>query len=440
MIKEGLKKLQERKFCEALSILDKLMKLNPNDGDVLFTLGNIYYELNDLKKSSFYFEKSLNIFSNSQIVINNYAITLQSLGKIEKAKKLFEDLIKLNPNNIKAYYRLFRISHKDFENNYLDKIKLFKDKNNLSLENSSLINFIISKYQKNKDKKNEITYLHNAHKSQFDSNIVHNSKLNEYHIKILINNFNKFDFLNNYKKFHQLRNKKPIFIIGLPRSGSTLIETLLVQNEKECYSYGESSAFETSIYSQIKKNILIKNYDYQNFKFSINKEIFLNFIKNTYLYSDNNLIIDKSLENFFYIDLILKVFPEAKFIHTFRNRLDSAIAIYQSMLIYLPWTHSIDNITKYILNYEKVINYFKKKYPDKILDVNLEDFTNDPNVHSKRIYDFCNLHFSDDILKFYNKKDLVSKTTSFMQVRNKIQKYNKNKYEPYYSLIKNKFA
>jgi tetratricopeptide (TPR) repeat protein len=440
MIREGLKKLQERKFCEALSILDKLIKLNPKDGDVLFTLGNIYYELNDLKKSSFYFEKSLNIFSNSQIIINNYAITLQSLGEIEKAKKLFEHLIKLDPNNIKAYYRLFRIDHKNFEDNYLDKIKLFKIKNNLSLENSSLINFIISKYQKNKDKKNEITYLHNAHKNQFDSNTVHNSKLNEYHIKILINNFNKFDFLNNYKKFHQLRNKKPIFIIGLPRSGSTLIETLLVQNEKKCYSYGESSAFETSIYSQIKKNILIKNYNYQNFKFSIDEEIFLNFIKNTYLYSDNDLIIDKSLENFFYIDLILKVFPEAKFIHTFRNRLDSAIAIYQSMLIYLPWTHSIDNIIKYIFNYEKIMNYFKKKYPDKILDVNLENFTNDPNVHSKIIYDFCNLHFTDDILKFYNKKDLVSKTTSFMQVRNKIQKYDKNKYEPYYFLIKNKFA
>jgi len=215
---------------------------------------------------------------------------------------------------------------------------------------------------------------------------------------------------------------------------------LLVQNEKECYSYGESSAFETSIYSQIKKNILIKNYDYQNFKFLINEEIFLNFIKNTYLYSDNDLIIDKSLENFFYIDLILKVFPEAKFIHTFRNRYDNAIAIYQSMLIYLPWTHSIDNIIKYIFNYEKIMNYFKKKYPDKIIDVNLEDFTNDPNIYSKKIYDFCNLHFTDDITKFYNKRDLVSKTTSFMQVRNKIQKYDKNKYEPYYFLIKNKFA
>jgi hypothetical protein len=128
--------------------------------------------------------------------------------------------------------------------------------------------------------------------------------------------------------------------------------------KKNSYSYGESSIFETSIFNQIKKKILIKDYDYKNFKFLINEEIFLNFIENTYSYSDNDLIIDKSLENFFYIDLILKVFPEAKFIHTFRNRFDNAIAIYQSMLIYLPWTHSIDNIIKYILNYEKIIELF----------------------------------------------------------------------------------
>jgi len=93
VIKEGLKKLQEKKFCEALNIFNELIKLNPNDGDVLFTLGNIYYELNDLKKSSFYFERSLNIFPNSQIIINNYAITLQSLGEFDKAIKIFKNLI-----------------------------------------------------------------------------------------------------------------------------------------------------------------------------------------------------------------------------------------------------------------------------------------------------------------------------------------------------------
>ena len=439
MIKEGLKKIQEKKFCDALSIFNELIKLNPNDGDVLFTLGNIYYELNDLKKSSFYFERSLNIFPNSQIIINNYAITLQSLGEFDKAIKLFKNLIKLNPNNVKAHYRLFRMDFKNFESNYLDKIKSLSVKPNISLEDKGLINFIISRYPKNKDIKNEIKYLNSAHKNLFDSNLVYNTKFNEYHANILVNNFSKFDFLKNIKKFNLLKDKKPIFIIGLPRSGSTLIETLLVQNEKECYSYGESSIFETSIFSQVKKNIFIKDFDYQNFKISINEEIFLNFIKNTYLYSDKNLIIDKSLENFFYIDLILKIFPEAKFIHTFRDKFENVIAIYKAMLIYLPWTHSLDNISKYISNYEKVIDYFKRKYPDKILDVKLEDFTNNPNIHSKRIYDFCNLDFTDNVLRFHNKRNLVSKTSSFMQVRNKIHKSDKNKYEPYYFLIKKKF-
>ena len=438
MIKQGLKKLQERKFCEALSILHKLIKLDPNDGDVLFTLGNIYYEINDLKKSSFYFEKSLNKFPNSQIVLNNYAITLQSLGEIDKAKKLFKYLIKLNPNNVKAYYRLFRMDFKIFKNNYLDKIKSISLNKKLNLEDNSLINFIISKYQKNKNIKNEIEYLNNAHKNQFDSNFVRNTKLNEYHTKIIANNFNKLNFLIKDKKFCQLKDKKPIFIIGLPRSGSTLIENLVVQNQKEYYSYGESSTFETSIFNQIKKNILVKDYNYQNFKIVINEEIFLDSISNTYLYSDNDLIIDKSLENFFYIDLILKIFPKAKFIHTLRDRFDNAIAIYQSMLIYLPWTHSIDDISKYILNYEKVMNYYKEKYPEKILDVKLEDFTNNPNIQSKRIFNFCNIRVTDNILEFHDKKNLVSKTSSFMQVRNKIQKYDKNKYKSYYYLIDKK--
>ena len=81
MIKEGLKKFQERKFCEALIIFNNLIKLNPNDGDLLFTLANIYYSLNDLNKSLLYFERSLKIFPESQTIMNNYGLTLQSLGQ-----------------------------------------------------------------------------------------------------------------------------------------------------------------------------------------------------------------------------------------------------------------------------------------------------------------------------------------------------------------------
>jgi len=102
MIEMGIKKFRERKLLESLDIFDKLNKSNPNNSDILFFLGNIYYELNDLNQSILHFEQSYNIITSSPVIINNYAIALQSLGKFEKAKKLFQDLIKLNPNNIKA--------------------------------------------------------------------------------------------------------------------------------------------------------------------------------------------------------------------------------------------------------------------------------------------------------------------------------------------------
>ena len=99
--------------------------------------------------------------------------------------------------------------------------------------------------------------------------------------------------------------------------------------------------------NQIKDNFSIGNTE-----FNIDLGMIDKSIKDIYNYSKEKNFIDKSLENFFYIDLILKIFPNAKFIHTYRNRFDAAIAIYQSMLIYLPWAHSLNNILLYILNYE----------------------------------------------------------------------------------------
>ena len=435
MIDEGLNKLKNRQILTALNIFKKLHKLNPNNGDILFFLGNIYYELNDLKKSLFYLEKSLEKYPNSEAIVNNYAITLQSLGKIDKAKKLFLKLIQSNPNNIKAYFRLFRMNVKNFEKKYLDKIKLIEKEQNLTLGDKSLINFIYSKCEKKKNISNEIKFLNLAHKYQFNSRLKYNSRSVEYHTNILMNNFNNIKLIDKKETSPTNFKKKPIFIIGLPRSGSTLIESLIMQKKNEFYSYGESSIFDTIIFNQIKKNLDKNN----NIKISISKDILINSLENIYSYSKNKNFIDKSLENFFYIELILQVYPEAKFIHTFRNKFDATLAIYHSMLIYLPWAHSINHIIKYILNYEKIISYFKNKYPEKILDVSLEKFTTKPNEQLKKIFNFCNIDWDEDILKSYDNNDLSSKTSSFLQIRDKIKKYESNKYKPYYYLIENKF-
>ena len=107
------------------------------------------------------------------------------------------------------------------------------------------------------------------------------------------------------------------------------------------------------------------------------------------------------------------------------------------MLINLPWSHNIKHISEYILNYERIINYFKKKYSDKILDIELENLTSNPKIYSQKIYDFCDLTWDKNVLEFYKNDKLFSKTNSSMQIRDKIKKYDKNKYQPYYFLIEN---
>ena len=434
MIKEGLKKLNEKKILEALIIFKDLEKLNPENKDIQFCLGNIYYELNDLTRSLYYYEKSFKYYSNSEAVINNYGIALQSIGEINKAEKLFSKLIEMNPNDIKSYYRLHRMGIKDFGKKYLEKLRYIEKNNNLNHQAKSLIYFIFSKNEKNKKNiKSEIEFLHLAHQNHFKSNQEYNSKLLNFYNNFLFNYFNKIDYKKVSKNLKYEEQIKPIFIIGLPRSGSTLVESLISIKNKSFYSYGETSIFDIAIRNQIKdKSFNIKS------KIEIDENLLISFLNNIYNYTKDKNFVDKSLENFFYIDIILKVFPKAKFIHTFRNKLDALVGIYQSMLIYLPWAHSIENIIKYIENYEQVISYFKKKYPNKILDIDLENFTLDPKDYTKKIYNFCDLRWSESVLQFYKSKNLTSKSSSFLQIRKQINKYNSKKYKPYYFLFKNK--
>ena len=139
---------------------------------------------------------------------------------------------------------------------------------------------------------------------------------------------------------------------------------------------------------------------------------------------------------FFNIDFILKIFPKAKFLHCHRNPKDSIVGIYQSLLPDLSWTHSIQNIITYIDNYRKIIKYFKKKYPNIIHDVSLENLTQNKEKISKEIFNFCGLKWDTNVLEFYKRDDLDIRTTSNIQIRNKITSYNTDKYSKYYNLFK----
>lgn len=428
--------IKKKQYNKAFFIFKNILEKKPNNLKANFQIGKINYELNDLERSIFFFKKCNQIQANTSSILFNLALSLQSIGKIDEAKKQYLKLISINPNDIKSYYGLFILDNTNINSAYYNKLQSLINTDKISLFEKSLINFIFSKLEKKKGNlDNEINFLNISHQQCFNSNSTFNNQSNFYYKNVIPNFFNKIKFEVNFKEKENFNKNKHIFIVGLPRSGSTLVETIISHNSKSIFSVGEFHGINTSILDQISKIIYSVNYKYENYQLVINRKIFQDSLIEKYHNFKKSVYLDKSLENFFNIDIILEFFPNAKFIHTFRNYNDSILGIYQSMLPELSWTHSIKNIINYIKNYKTTINYFKNKYPDKILDIDLSKLTNDQESEGKKILEFCNIPMNDNFLNFHKNNKLFNKTNSFLQVRNKIKKYENEKYKPYYYLL-----
>ena len=432
--------LKQKNFRDAEKIFLDLYK-NNNNFEINFNLGVVNFELKNVKKSLKFFEKCKRIEPKSLNTYLKIAYLEQTTGNIEKSLSTYLKVLDINIRDIRAYYGIFTLNPNFLKASHYEVIKQINDNQSANVLEKFLSEFLLSKKEKNErnfDK--ELIFLNNSHNLCFDSKKNYNLQSQKYYSKVILKYYNQSNFVENDKKHHLFDNISPIFIIGLPRSGSTLVEVIITSSENKIPSFGESAFINMGVINQLSSKILSNDESKEIFNFKVNE--FKNFVNKKYsqfslIESDVNYFVDKSLENFFNIDFILSIFPKAKFLHCHRNLKDSIIGIYQSLLPDLSWTHSIQSIINYINNYKKIIKYFKKKYPDKIYDVSLENLTLNKEEVSKEIFDFCNLKWSSNALEFYKRDDLDIRTTSNIQIRNKITSYNNLKYTRYYTLFKN---
>ena len=113
------KHLQRGEFRKALDLLETQKKKGPDNMNLNYFFGKIYFQLNDHKKSLFYFRKCNQINSGNPIILYNIAQVLQGVGKVDEAKKVYEKLVKKNPLDVKSYYGLFNLGIKNINNYYL---------------------------------------------------------------------------------------------------------------------------------------------------------------------------------------------------------------------------------------------------------------------------------------------------------------------------------
>lgn len=425
LVSDALKETQNSK-----KYLEKCLKINNKNHIILNNLGNIFFREGNTKKAEELYLKSFELKYNYLIVIINLAILYQNLGKFNESKKFYLKAIELSPNQISLYSNLSRI-----DKNFINEEKINHISNilhNIKIDSSEMSFgfFLLAEFERKKGNfSKEIYYLKKGNESFFNFRKKTNQITLNYWENIIPKKYNRFTFINQNKK-NQFINSKPIFIIGLPRSGSTMIEVLLSSSNENIKSIGEANIFN----GIIAKYFSTKNDN--NLDLNFVKEKISNIFKERNYNIENQCFIDKSLENFFYIDIILEIFPKAKFINSFRNVEDNIFAIYNVSLNKLSWTYSLDSITRYIDKYLNVISYFDKKYPSKILKINLEDLTNNPEAMSKKIYSFCDFEWSDEILNFEEKKNLLISTASNVQIRENIKKYDFDRYKPYKELLK----
>ena len=434
-IKTGKKFVREKNYLEAEKIFLNLLNKDKDLMLVNYFLGIIYFELQNYKKSKFHYESSLKFNPNSKEILINLAYLEQSYGNLEEAKDIYQKLLTLNPYYIETYYRIYLLNSDYLKEEYKSFFLEITNKENISLHERALANYLLSKIEKKKDEyKSEIDYLKKSHIDIFNSKKNYNLQSNFYYQEIISKKFEKIIFSNIKKKNFNFEKSFPIFIVGLPRSGSTLVETILSDNDK-IKGLGENYVINMAVLNQISGKIFANNFDKKNFELSIDcpelESFVLKKFSNLFEFKENIRFVDKTLENFFNIDIILNLFPNAKFLHCFRNLNDAVIAIFQSLLPTLSWTHNLDDITNYIDDYLKIIKYFKKKYPDKIMDIKLENLTENNEKIGKKIFNFCNLDWSNKSLNFSKKKDLQIKTTSNVQLREKVTKYDYDKYKQY---------
>tara|TARA_R110000737_G_scaffold165786_1_gene193118 strand:+ start:2018 stop:3862 length:1845 start_codon:yes stop_codon:yes gene_type:complete len=214
-----------------------------------------------------------------------------------------------------------------------------------------------------------------------------------------------------------------IFIVGMPRSGTTLMDRMLSQHP-QIKSSGENEALALFIENKINAQKANKKVNWQAFFQSQRQEFSQAYLTKTALEAD--IIVDKMPHNFRYVGAILSIFQQVKIIQMRRTPLDLALSIFsQPFAPHHNYAANLKNIAHAIFQANKLMDFWRDNFPEQVIDVNYNQLTNTPINEANRIFQFCGLAWHDDYLNFH-KKHVNSFTFSELQVRQPINTAKQN--------------
>ena len=369
----------EKKFDEASTCYNQVIKINENFPKSYLLLGQIKSAQGNFEDAKEYFLKAIDkdkYLTEAYV----YYVNTRKINKNDKIISKLEELINIKDLKSKCYQESFyALSKIYFDIGKIDEgFKLLKKSKNIKLRSSD--------------------FTINAEKN-------HSIKVKEY-------------FFNN--KILKLKNIDtnliPIFVLGMPRSGTSLIEQIISTHSKVL------GAGELTFLPEIMHlSNWDKNTDSKNFLQNIRKEYFSKISK---FNIKQKYIVDKNPFNFMYVGFILKAMPEAKIVHMHRNPMAVCWSNYKANFfdnVGMDYAHRLETIAEFYVIYNGIMKFWKELYPDCLINIDYDKFVTNSEKNSKSLVKSVGLEWEDKISQF-SENERVVVTNSLFQVRSKVYK------------------
>jgi len=406
----------EEDYDTALINYKHAIAINNQHYRALGNMGVVYSKINDLDKAEEAFLSSLSINPKYDLSLKNLSINYVHQKKLDKAKALLFEAISYHPNNGLFYNLISHLSNLNFEE--LNKFK----KNILD----------ILKSQDKKIPKQEFYFalakiclslkeFDLSEESYLKANTIVN-KINPYD-RIYVNRHFEYSkhlishLSSSYNGVNTGENF--LFIIGMPRSGTTLLESLLSMH------YQINPGDELPHMNYICSKELILQYDYI---LPIPTNL-LSIIANYYVDKTLNLIpkngklIDKLPHNFKWVPVIKAIFPKANILHISRDPIDNCWSLFRENFNNNnhPYSYRLDLLGEYYAKYQELMSFYSKNGDFNIIDVKYEDLVDNPIGITKSIFNKIGLN-PNDFKEGDRESKYYSKTASTVQVQQPISK------------------
>lgn len=435
MIALGKVRTQLGRVKGAARIFWRATKVDPTSADAFHGLGVLYQQLGKLEKALTFYEKSAARKPN-EFVYANIGHVQKGLGDLEAAATAFHQALTINPHFTKAYQSLGSLKQYRFTKDDITAMKTILTTAILSSDEKSAVHFSLGKaFEDLADYNQAFEHFDKANKLA-RKNITYQSKHTQSLTDTIINTFSA-EFLKAHADSGNKSNA-PIFVVSMPRSGSTLVEQILASHSMVL---GGNELPDLQQVSSKSKTLLNNQSDFFSNLSNLTDEhfnhlgtMYLERVKKRYK-TTKPYFTDKMPFNFQLIGFIQLILPNAKIIHVKRNPVDTCMGCFK-----LPFnenhefTYDLIELGHYYCQYDRLMKHWHNLLPGKIFEIEYEALVNNQEAQTRRLLEFCGLPWEESCLAFYNTKREVI-TESAGQVRQPIYKHAVGQWKNYEPFI-----